>query len=123
MIVGIGIDVASIERMRAAIGRYGDRFVRRILTDKELELLASRVDPSEGIAARFAVKEAVYKALGGPKDVFWHQIEVGRESSGAPCVELHRQAKAHADRLGVSRIFISITHDAGVAAAMAVLEG
>jgi holo-[acyl-carrier protein] synthase len=122
MIVGIGIDVASIERMKRAIERHGDRFVARLLTDKEREIIAPRLEKAEAVAARFAVKEAAYKALGGPKDVLWHHIEVDRMASGAPAILFHGPAVTRAEELGVKRKFVSITHDAGVAAAVVILE-
>mgnify|MGYP001209449562 CR=1 FL=1 len=122
MIVGIGIDVASIERMKRAIERHGDRFVARLLTEREREIIAPRLEKAEAVAARFAVKEAAYKALGGPRDVWWHHIEVERAPSGAPAILFHGPAVTRAGELGVKRSFVSITHDAGVAAAVVILE-
>jgi holo-[acyl-carrier protein] synthase len=74
------------------------------------------------LAGRFAAKEALSKALGGPRDVWWHDVEVRRGSLGAPGLELSGAARQHADRLGVTRTWLSITHDAGVAVAVVVLE-
>jgi holo-[acyl-carrier protein] synthase len=123
MLLGLGIDVASVERVRASLDRFGDRFWQRILTENERADLAGRVDRATALAGRFAAKEAAAKALGGPPDVLWHTIEVRSDARGAPRLEYLGVALAHADRLGVRRILVSITHDAGVAAAVVALEG
>jgi holo-[acyl-carrier protein] synthase len=123
MVVGLGIDVASVERVRRALERFGERFWQRILTEREQRELASRPDRATALAGRFAAKEAAAKALGGPKDVWWHDVEVRSGSAGAPQLSFGRTAQSHADRLGARRAFVSITHDAGVAAAVVVLEG
>jgi holo-[acyl-carrier protein] synthase len=124
MILGIGIDVASIPRMESALERYGDRFWERILTARERADLAVRTgDRGAALAGRFAAKEAAAKALGAPRDVWWHDLEVRRGERGAPGLFLLGAAVAHGARLGVRRCHLSITHDAGVAAAVVVLEG
>jgi holo-[acyl-carrier protein] synthase len=123
VIVGLGIDVASIERIERALDRFGDRFWVRILTEGEQRDLASRTDRATALAGRFAAKEAASKALGGPLDVWWHDVEVLRGPRGMPELRLSGTAIAHAERLGVAKGLISITHDAGVAAAVVVLEG
>jgi len=124
MIVGIGIDVASITRFDRALERYGDRFWERILTPRERVDLAPRLgDRGAALAGRFAAKEAASKALGAPRDVGWHDLEVRRGERGAPTIHLLGSATAHAERRGVRRCHLSITHDAGVAAALVVLEG
>lgn len=123
MIVGLGIDVASIDRMARSLERFGDRLWQRILTERERDDLAPRrADRAAALAGRFAAKEALSKALGGPRDVWWQSVEVRRGPLGAPELCLFGPARAHADRLGVSRQLVSITHDAGVAAAVVVLE-
>ncbi len=124
MIVGIGIDVASITRLDRALERYGDRFWERILTPRERVDLAPRTaDRGAALAGRLAAKEAASKALGAPRDVWWHDLEVRRGERGAPSIHLLGKATAYAERLGVRRCHLSITHDAGVAAAVVVLEG
>src|SRR4051812_839210 len=122
MIVGLGIDITSIERQRAALARFGDRFWQRILTENERADLERRTDRAAALAGRFAAKEAGAKALGGHPDVWWHDVEIRPDARGAPQLEFLGPARAHADRLGVKRIVVSITHDAGVAAAVVVLE-
>jgi holo-[acyl-carrier protein] synthase len=124
MIVGLGIDVASIARMRAALDRHGERFWERILTEAEQsDLSGRRVDRAAALAGRFAAKEAFSKALGAPRDVWWHDVEVRKVTSGAPELVCHGPALPHLERLGVARMSVSITHDAGVAAAVVILEG
>lgn len=122
MIVGLGIDVANVERLRKALERFGDRFWQRILTEHERVELSTRPDRAVALAGRFAAKEAAAKALGGHPDVWWHDIEVRSNSRGGPELRFLGSAMAHVARLGVSRNFVSITHDAGVAAAVVVLE-
>lgn len=123
MVVGLGIDVASIERLRSALDRFGERIWERVLTPGERADLSLRRDRATAIAGRFAAKEAAIKALGAPRDVSFHDLEVRRASDGAPSLVLHGPALAHGKRLGVDRALVSITHDAGVAAAVVVLEG
>src|SRR5450432_4137007 len=122
MVVGLGIDVASVERIRVALSRFGDRFWQRILTENEQADLAQRPDRATALAGRFAAKEAAAKALGGPPDVLWQTVEVRSDASGAPKLEFLGPALVHARRLGVRRILVSITHDAGVAAAVVALD-
>lgn len=124
MILGLGIDVASVERLTRVLERHGARFWERILTPGEREDLRPRTaDPGTALAGRFAAKEAASKALGAPRDVWWHDLEIRRGTGGAPVLQLLGPAAVHAARLGVTRCHLSITHDAGVAAAVVVLEG
>src|SRR5512140_519554 len=112
MIVGLGIDVCSIERMRRALERHGDRFFSRICTEAERADLTGR-DIATSLAGRFAVKEAFAKALDGAKGVGWHEVQVRRASSGRPTLELSGNAVATVERFGADAWHVSITHDAG----------
>jgi holo-[acyl-carrier protein] synthase len=123
VILGLGIDVASIERMRAVLDRHGDRMWTRILTPIEQAALAQRRDRATALAGRWAAKEAAVKAFLGKAGALWHDFEVRRSASGAPEMFFRGRAALTAQRLGVVRAFVSITHDAGVAAAVVVLEG
>src|SRR5882757_1491269 len=87
MVVGLGIDVASVERMRVALTRFGDRLWQRVLTENEQADLATRPDRALALAGRFAAKEAAAKALGGQPDVWWHDVEIRPDSRGAPHLE------------------------------------
>ncbi|HYQ29212.1 MAG TPA: holo-ACP synthase, partial [Polyangiaceae bacterium] len=99
MIVGLGIDVSSIARQRAALSRFGDRLWQRILTENEREDLSSRPDRALALAGRFAAKEAAAKALGGQLDVWWHDVEIRPDARGAPQLTFLGPARAHAERL------------------------
>lgn len=121
MIVGLGIDVCSIERMRRALERHGDRFFGRICSESERADLAGR-DVATGLAGRFAAKEAFAKALDGARGVGWHEVEVRRGSTGRPILELRGNATKMVQSYGADRWHVSITHDAGVAVAVVVLE-
>lgn len=123
MILGLGIDVASIDRMRAVLDRHGDRMWTRILTPLEREALERRRDRATALSGRWAAKEAAVKAFLGKAGALWHDFEVRRGASGAPEMHFRGRAEVVAQRLGVVRALVSITHDAGVAAAVVVLEG
>jgi holo-[acyl-carrier protein] synthase len=122
MIVGVGLDVCSIERMKRVLERHGDRFFGRICSEVERADLAGR-DPASSLAGRFAVKEAFAKALDGAPGVGWHEVVVRRGETGRPRLELVGKARALAEQAGASRWHVSISHDAGVAAAVVILEG
>lgn len=121
MIVGLGIDVCSIERMRRALERHGDRFFARICTEAERADLAGR-DVATGLAGRFAAKEAFAKALDGARGVGWHEAQVRRAETGRPRLELSGKALDMAREFGADTWHVSITHDAGVAMAVVILE-
>lgn len=123
MIVGLGIDVASIARLGSGLSRFGDRFWNRVLTERErLDLAERGGNRAEALAGRFAAKEATIKALGAPPGIGLHHVEVRRGAGGAPELFLFGVAREKADRLGVDRVHVSITHDVGIAAAVVVLE-
>jgi len=114
-VIGVGIDVVDIERFMASLERTpGLR--ERLFTPAE----ATR--PPASLAARFAAKEAVAKALGAPTGMAWHDAEVISESSGRPLLELRGSVQARADQLGVRSVHLSLSHDAGIASAVVVLE-
>ena len=123
MIVGVGLDVCSIDRMRRALERHGERFSGRICSPAERADLQGHGDPATSLAGRFAAKEAFAKALDGAPGVGWHEVEVRRTSTGRPRLELAGAARALAEAKGASRWHVSISHDAGVAAAVVLLEG
>lgn len=126
MIVGTGVDLAGIERtLRAVDGLHGDRFRARVFRPGELAYCESRGRTrGQSYAARFAAKEAVMKALGvgWGKDAGWQDIEVCRHDSGRPEVVLRGAAARTAQRLGVTRVHLSLSHTEGLAMAFAVAE-
>jgi holo-[acyl-carrier protein] synthase len=121
----MGVDLAEVERVRAAIERHGDRFLRRVYTAKERTYCERARNKYERYAGRFAAKEAAMKALGTGwrRGVRWVDLEVAREPGGRPTMVLHGQAKKIAERLGVQRIAMSITHTATLAHAQVIFEG
>jgi holo-[acyl-carrier protein] synthase len=124
-IVGLGMDLAQIERMRGAIERRGERLLARLFTAGERAYCERRPRTRfNSYAGRFAVKEAVMKLLGTgwTRGVRWVDIEVVRHPGQAPRVELHGATARIAATQGIARVHITITHDAGIAAAVAVGE-
>jgi len=116
-----GVDLIEIERVRGAIGRHGERFLNRIFTP--LELAEAQSDPAS-LAARFAAKEAVAKALGtGIGAVCWREIEVRRGLAREPQIHLHGAAAQLAQELGLFYWSISLSHTREIAIAMAVAAG
>jgi len=104
----VGVDIIEIARIRGVIDRRGQRFLRRIYTEAELEFCRGRVPE---LAARFAAKEAVMKALGtGRRGVSWRDIEILPNHRNAPLVHLHGRARRRARRLGITELAISLSH-------------
>jgi holo-[acyl-carrier protein] synthase len=113
----LGIDIIKVDRIRAALDKFGDRFSRRVLTDHERKYVRGR---PETFAGRWAAKEAVSKVLGlGVRGIGWRDIEVQRLPTGQPAVRLHGRAAQRADQLGMGRIALSITHESDYAVAIA----
>jgi holo-[acyl-carrier protein] synthase len=124
MIVGTGIDIAEVPRIRQAMERFGDRFVRRIYTAGEIRYCDSKANRVERYAARFAAKEAAMKALGTGWNhgVRWRDCEVARLPGGRPTMLFHGKAAEIAAKLGVKHAALSITHTAEQALAQVILE-
>jgi holo-[acyl-carrier protein] synthase len=125
MILGTGIDLAEVARIRASVERYGDRFLLRIYTEQERAYVARKANKYERLAARFAAKEAGMKALGTgwSHGVRWQDFEVTNLPSGRPTLALHGAAAELAARGGVQRIQLSITHTAELGQAFVIFEG
>ena len=124
MIVGIGTDVVSIERIAGVLERHGERFVNRVLTPAE-RIRFERTRAKTGyLAKRWAAKEAFSKAIGtGIHAPFtWHSITVGRDPKGKPLVVPDETMQRHLDSIGVTHAHLSLTDDSGVAVAFVVLE-
>jgi holo-[acyl-carrier protein] synthase len=117
-LIGVGIDVVEIERMAWTLERT-PRFRTRVFTEGERVVCDDRPDPAASFAARFAVKECVLKVLGeGIFDVPLADIELVGGADEAPTVQLHGKAAARAAEAGIGRWLVSVTHDAGIAAAI-----
>jgi holo-[acyl-carrier protein] synthase len=124
-VVGLGLDLVEVSRIRALLQKSGDRFKERVFTSAEVRYCDSCADGAMHYAARFAAKEAVAKALGTgfTSGVTWQDIEVLRSEGGVPSVRLHGSAALVAETLEVRRVLITLTHTATAAAASAVLLG
>ena len=125
MILGTGVDLAEVPRIRAAIERHGERFVQRIYTPLEIAYVERKANRFERYAARFAAKEAGMKAIGTgwKQNVTWKDFEVANLPSGRPTLRLHGAAAQIAAKLGVKRISLSLTHTAELGMAHVILEG
>jgi holo-[acyl-carrier protein] synthase len=125
MIVGLGVDITEVDRVRGAIERQGERLLKRVYTEKERAYCEKFKNKYERYAGRFAVKEATMKALGTgwSRGVRWVDIEVVREMSGKPRLELRGETKKIAEKLGVKHISVTITHTANQALAQVIFEG
>ena len=124
MIVGTGIDIAEVPRIRQSIERFGDRFLQRIFTAGEIRYCDSKMNRYERYAARFAAKEAAMKALGTGWNhgVRWRDCEVVRMPGGRPTIAFHGKAGEFAAKLGMKNAALSITHTAEQAIAQVILE-
>ncbi|WP_328911479.1 holo-ACP synthase [Streptomyces sp. NBC_00234] len=122
MIIGVGIDVAEIERFGAALERT-PQMAERLFLERELKLPSGERRGIASLAARFAAKEAVAKALGAPAGLHWSDAEVYVEESGQPRLRVRGTVAARAAELGVRHWHVSLSHDAGVASAVVIAEG
>ncbi len=124
MIAGIGIDIVDIGRVDALLSRYGERFTQRVFTDAEAAYARKSVKPAERLAGRFAVKEAVLKALGTGKSqgILWREVETLRGPMGRPEVTLYGNALNYLKKLNAGVIHVTITHDGGKAVAFVIIE-
>jgi len=125
MIVGIGVDIAEVGRVRQAIERHGERFLRRVFTPLEISYCQSHRNSHDRFAARFAAKEAAMKALGTGwrRGITWRDIEVCNAASGKPSLNLTGRAQEVFANLGGARILLSLTHTDDYALAQVVIEG
>jgi holo-[acyl-carrier protein] synthase len=122
VIVGVGMDLTEVDRIAGMVKRWGDRFTRRIYTEGEREYSLSRANAPMHLAARFAAKEATLKALGVPDGLSWHEMEVVGGGHEAPLLVLRGQALAAAQRLGVVRLHLTLTHTKDLAGAVVIAE-
>ena len=124
MIVGTGVDLAEVPRIRASAERYGRRFIERIFTAAEIAYVERKANKYERYAARFAAKEAGMKAIGTgwKRGVRWQDFEVANLPSGKPTLRLHGVAAEFAARLNVRTISLSLTHTSEMAMAHVILE-
>ncbi len=123
-ILGIGVDIVEIARVKALLDRYGVRFLSRVFTEAESRYAMASVNAAERLAGRFAVKEAVLKALGTGKSrgILWRDIETLPNPAGKPVVHLHGQAVRWVKWRGGGSLHASIAHDGGKAIGFVILE-
>ena len=124
MVLGVGTDLIEIARIQQSIARFGDRFLRRVFTPREIDYCRRKKNAAESFAARFSAKEAGAKALGTgiSQGVSWLELEVVRQSSGKPTLELTGRAAQRALQLGVATVSLSLTHSKDIALAVVVME-
>lgn len=124
MIAGVGIDLVDIARVQRLLDAKGERALRRLFTSDEVDYALTRALPAQHLAARLAAKEAAFKALTGnalARAIGWREIEVVRGDHG-PTLSLHGRAAERAAQLGVTGIWVSLTHSETTAGAVVVLE-
>jgi len=124
MIVGTGIDITEVPRIAASIQRFGDRFLRRVFTEGEIEYCDSKANRIERYAARFAAKEASMKALGTgwSRGVRWRDIVVFRQRGSRPTIRFHGKAAEFAARLNARNVALTLSHTREQAVASVILE-
>jgi holo-[acyl-carrier protein] synthase len=124
MIVGTGVDITEVDRIEAAVKRFGDRFLKRVFTPAEARYCMGKPNAAERLAARFAAKEAGMKAIGtGLRGgVTWQDVEVLRMPGQRPVLAFHGKAAEFAARLGCKRTHLSLSHTADQAIAHVILE-
>jgi holo-[acyl-carrier protein] synthase len=125
MIIGTGVDVVEIPRIRKITERLADRFILRVFTPSERQYCRAYRDPAPHFAVRFAAKEALFKALGTgwAKGVAWQDVEVLREGQNAPAMVLHGEALRLSEAKGTRKIHLSLSHADLWAIATVILEG
>jgi holo-[acyl-carrier protein] synthase len=124
MIVGTGVDISEVDRIEAAVKRFGDRFLKRVFTPAEVRYCMGKPNAAERLAARFAAKEAGMKAIGTGLHggVTWQDVEVLRMPGQRPVLAFHGKAAEFAARLGCKRTHLSLSHTADHAIAHVILE-
>jgi holo-[acyl-carrier protein] synthase len=125
VIVGVGLDLVDIARVDRLLGNKGERALRRLFTPAEVSYALSRPLPAQHLAARLAAKEAAFKALTGnalARGIGWREIEVVRGADGRPTLAFHGRASERAAELGVTAVWVTLTHTATTAGGMVVLE-
>ena len=125
MIIGIGVDLISVERVQKAMERSGERFKNRVFTAAEQAYCDAMKMKYQHYAARFAAKEAVMKSfgIGWSKGVAWTDIEVINLASGQPTIKLHGKLAEIGEEKKASAIHVTISHQSGYAIATAIAEG
>jgi holo-[acyl-carrier protein] synthase len=124
MILGIGIDIIEVSRIKGSYERFGERFINRILHPNEIAYCLSHKEPGPFLAVRFAAKEAISKAFGTGigAQLGWHDMEIGRRPSGEPFVILHGPGEKLLSERGGKVVLVSLSHTQEHANAVAIIE-
>ncbi|HEV8599491.1 MAG TPA: holo-ACP synthase [Gemmatimonadales bacterium] len=125
-VLGLGIDLVEVSDAQRLLDRWGERLLRRVLTEAERAYVLRFPRPAKHLAVRLAAKEAVYKALQGlpgSREIGWRDIEVERSTEGRPSIRLNGDAVAIARSAGVRQISLSLSHTQNTAGAVALVEG
>ena len=125
MILGVGMDISEVARVKASLDRFGENFLQRILHPDEIAYCRTYRNPAQYVAVRFAAKEAISKAFGTGigAQLGWHDMEIRRKESGEPYVALHGGGQHLFEARGAKQLLISLSHTENYVAAVAILEG
>ena len=125
MILGLGMDISEVARVKSSLDRFGESFLKRILHPEEISYCRTYRNPAQYVAVRFAAKEAISKAFGTGigAQLGWHDMEICRKESGEPYVVLHGGGMKLFEARGAKQLLISLTHTENFVAAVAILEG
>jgi len=125
MILGLGMDISEVARVKASLDRFGENFLKRILRPDEISYCRSYRNPAQYVAVRFAAKEAISKAFGTGigAQLGWHDVEIRRKESGEPFAVLHGGGQKLFKARAAKQLHISLSHTGNYAAAVAILEG
>jgi holo-[acyl-carrier protein] synthase len=121
MISGIGIDIAKVARIAVAVEKWGERFLRRVFTDREIRYSFSMKDPYPSLSVRFAAKEAMIKAIGSRSFPF-REMEVVNLETGMPVMEVKGEIEGYLKEHGISKVHLSLAHEKEYAVACVILE-
>ena len=124
MILGLGMDISEVARVKASLDRFGESFLQRILHPEEISYCQTYRNPAQYVAVRFAAKEAISKAFGTgiSAQLGWHDMEICRRETGEPFVKLHGAGLKLFESRGAKQLLISLTHTENYVAAVAILE-
>ncbi len=125
MIEGFGVDIVEVKRVKSAVKKWGRRFLDKIYTKREIAYCKSKGAPEQHLAARFAAKEAVYKAFGpdGKTAILWTDVEILNEKNGKPKVILKGSAKRLKEKMRISKVVVSLSHTKNYAVGNCILLG
>ncbi len=123
MIVSTGVDIIEVDRVRGAVKKWGESFLKKVFTEKELKYSRKKKNEYQHLAARFATKEAVLKAFGGgwARTLPWNDVEIVNNKNGKPEIKLYREAKKISKKRKIESIVVSMSHTKNYAVANAVL--